>query len=66
MRKRIVSCFLCIAMTAGYGFSIQSADGLPDKGDKINGFTVTDVRELDLTGDELITFEHDKRGGTII
>lgn len=66
MRKRIVSCFLCIAMTAGYGFSIQAADGLPDKGDKINGFTVTDVREFDLTGDELITFEHDKTGGTII
>lgn len=64
--KRIISVILSISMVSGFGLTALAEDSLPAVGDEINGFIVTDIRDFELLGSDLVTFEHEKTGAQII
>lgn len=64
--RNIISVILSFSMVSGFGLTALAEDPLPEVGDEINGFIVTDVRDFELLGSELVTFEHEKTGAQII
>lgn len=63
---KMVSVVLSVAIMGSYTFVVNASDGLPKEGDNFNGFTVTDVRDFELINADLITFEHEKTGATVV
>ena len=64
--KKIISVMLSISMASCLGMTALAEDSLPAVGDEINGVIVTDIRDFELLGSELVTFEHEKTGAQII
>ncbi len=67
LKTRLTAFSLAVSMICVYtAIPVSAADKLPVKGDKINGFTVTESRPFEPLGAELITFEHDKTGAEVL
>lgn len=59
----LICCVLCSAVPA---VSAQAEKALPDVGDTVCGFTVTDKRDFPLIGAEILVFEHTKTGAGLM
>lgn len=64
--KKVTAAALAAAVLSGYGFTVSADNGIPETGDKTNGFTVTDVRRSEALDSDIITFEHDKTGALVM
>ena len=66
--KRFVSILLSLVLALGM-FSFTNAEEaaqLPQTGDAMNGFVVTDVRTFDMIGADIVVYEHEKTGAKVM
>ena len=67
MQKRIALLFgLLLALLVLTGAASAEASALPNVGDTIEGFTVTDISRFELLGADVVTFEHDRTGAKVM
>ena len=57
---------LCASVFAQTAYEISHGPQMPALGQKINGFTVEEIRDFDMFGAKIYRFEHDKTGATVL
>lgn len=57
---------LCASVLAQTAYEITHGPEMPELGQKINGFTVEEIRGFDMFGATVYRFEHDKTGATVL
>ena len=57
---------LCASVFAQTAYEITRGPEMPELGQKINGFTVEEIRGFDMFGATVYRFEHDKTGATVL
>lgn len=65
--KKLLSLLMAAVMLCSVcGFAFAEDTALPQAGDQVNGFTVTDVRRFELIGADMITYVHDQTGAIVV
>ncbi len=61
--KKLLLFTLLTVMLAAAGLAL--ADGMPELGDTVNGFTLKEIRDFDLIDGVVYRFEHEKTGAEV-
>ncbi|MBQ8301442.1 MAG: insulinase family protein [Clostridia bacterium] len=65
MKKKLLSALLVLTMSIIHVPVLAQSD-LPSQGDTVSGFKVKSVKELDFISSDIITFEHEKTGASVL